>query len=154
MLLFSHFGHKKWYFRAQILVTATLGVIYGWAGQKTSPETGTKWLKSPPLTGPHQQTATGSRVPPVPLRGTSGGSYQRCSPSTKKAGQSTCFFLCSRRESNPYGHCCPQDFKSCVSTYSTTRASSCREVQNYALFLNYQKLKLVSLCTNLNLKLI
>ena len=30
--------------------------------------------------------------------------------------------VCSRRESNPYGHFCPQDFKSCVSTYSTTRA--------------------------------
>ena len=29
---------------------------------------------------------------------------------------------CSGRESNPYGHFCPQDFKSCVSTYSTTRA--------------------------------
>lgn len=32
--------------------------------------------------------------------------------------------LCSERESNPYGHHCPQDFKSCVSTYSTIRASS------------------------------
>ena len=30
--------------------------------------------------------------------------------------------MCSGRESNPYGHFCPQDFKSCVSTYSTTRA--------------------------------
>ena len=32
------------------------------------------------------------------------------------------FCPCSGRESNPYGHFCPQDFKSCVSTYSTTRA--------------------------------
>ena len=32
------------------------------------------------------------------------------------------FQLCSERESNPYGHFCPQDFKSCVSTYSTIRA--------------------------------
>ena len=31
-------------------------------------------------------------------------------------------FMCSGRESNPYGHCCPRDFKSRVSTYSTTRA--------------------------------
>ena len=30
--------------------------------------------------------------------------------------------LCSERESNPYGHFCPQDFKSGVSTYSTIRA--------------------------------
>ena len=29
---------------------------------------------------------------------------------------------CSGRESNPYGHFCPRDFKSRVSTYSTTRA--------------------------------
>ena len=35
-------------------------------------------------------------------------------------------FMYSGRESNPYGHFCPQDFKSCVSTYSTTRASFCR----------------------------
>ena len=26
-----------------------------------------------------------------------------------------------RRESNPYGRFCPQDFKSCVSTSSTTK---------------------------------
>ena len=32
-------------------------------------------------------------------------------------------YWCSGRESNPYGHYCPQDFKSCVSTYSTTRAA-------------------------------
>ena len=30
--------------------------------------------------------------------------------------------MCSGRESNPYGHFCPRDFKSRVSTYSTTRA--------------------------------
>ena len=29
---------------------------------------------------------------------------------------------CLGRESNPYGHCCPRDFKSRVSTYSTTKA--------------------------------
>src|SRR5690606_36069593 len=32
------------------------------------------------------------------------------------------FFKYSRRELNPHGHFCPQDFKSCVSTNSTTRA--------------------------------
>ena len=32
--------------------------------------------------------------------------------------------LCLRRESNPHGRCGPQDFKSCVSTSSTTKASS------------------------------
>ena len=31
-------------------------------------------------------------------------------------------FKCFGRESNPYGHCCPRDFKSRVSTYSTTKA--------------------------------
>ena len=31
-------------------------------------------------------------------------------------------FMCFGRESNPYGHCCPRDFKSRVSTYSTTKA--------------------------------
>ena len=30
--------------------------------------------------------------------------------------------MCPRRELNPHGHCWPQDFKSCVSTSSTTRA--------------------------------
>ena len=30
----------------------------------------------------------------------------------------------SERESNPYGHCWPQDFKSGVSTYSTIRATA------------------------------
>ena len=51
-------------------------------------------------------------------------------PGTKEAGhkknvhKENCARrrVCSRRESNPYGHFCPQDFKSCVSTYSTTRA--------------------------------
>jgi hypothetical protein len=28
------------------------------------------------------------------------------------------------RELNPHEHCCPQDFKSCVSTSSTTRVNS------------------------------
>ena len=31
---------------------------------------------------------------------------------------------CPGRESNPHLHCCKQDFKSCVSTSSTTRAVS------------------------------
>ena len=31
-------------------------------------------------------------------------------------------FVCFGRDSNPYGHCCPRDFKSRVSTYSTTKA--------------------------------
>ena len=30
--------------------------------------------------------------------------------------------MCLGRESNPYGHCWPRDFKSRVSTYSTTKA--------------------------------
>ncbi len=30
--------------------------------------------------------------------------------------------LYPKPESNRHGHCCPQDFKSCVSTYSTIRA--------------------------------
>jgi hypothetical protein len=30
---------------------------------------------------------------------------------------------CPRRELNPHPHCCRQDFKSCVSTSSTTRAN-------------------------------
>ena len=44
-----------------------------------------------------------------------------------------CFwsFSCSGRESNPYGHFCPQDFKSCVSTYSTTRAEKVRKCKNF-----------------------
>ena len=33
-----------------------------------------------------------------------------------------CGFSYSERESNPYGHFCPRDFKSRVSTYSTIRA--------------------------------
>ena len=32
------------------------------------------------------------------------------------------FSECPRRELNPYRHYCPQDFKSCVSTSSTTGA--------------------------------
>ena len=41
------------------------------------------------------------------------------------------FHWCSGRESNPYGHFCPQDFKSCVSTYSTTRAEKVRKCKNF-----------------------
>ncbi len=33
---------------------------------------------------------------------------------------------CFGRESNPYGHFCPRDFKSRVSTNSTTKAASRR----------------------------
>ena len=33
------------------------------------------------------------------------------------------FTMCPRRELNPHGRCWPQDFKSCVSTNSTTRAA-------------------------------
>ncbi len=32
-------------------------------------------------------------------------------------------FQCFGRESNPYGHFWPRDFKSRVSTYSTTKAN-------------------------------
>jgi hypothetical protein len=32
--------------------------------------------------------------------------------------------LCPGTDLNRYGHCWPQDFKSCVSTNSTTRAAS------------------------------
>ena len=38
--------------------------------------------------------------------------------------------LCLRRESNPHGRCGPQDFKSCVSTSSTTKASVNRLKKN------------------------
>jgi hypothetical protein len=33
------------------------------------------------------------------------------------------FLLCPGTELNRYGHCWPQDFKSCVSTKSTTGAA-------------------------------
>ena len=33
------------------------------------------------------------------------------------------FFLYSGWELNPHSHCCEQDFKSCVSTSSTTRVN-------------------------------
>ena len=39
--------------------------------------------------------------------------------------------LCFGRESNPYGHCCPQDFKSCVSTNSTTKAKWLQKYLNF-----------------------
>ena len=35
--------------------------------------------------------------------------------------------LCPGRESNPYGHCWPRDFKSRVSTFSTTWAWLCKD---------------------------
>ena len=46
------------------------------------------------------------------------------SPKTKKALKATAnkaFKAYPGWELNPHGHCCPQDFKSCVSTSSTTR---------------------------------
>ncbi len=39
--------------------------------------------------------------------------------------------LYSERESNPHGHCWPQDFKSGVSTYSTIRATDTRHKSIY-----------------------
>ena len=35
--------------------------------------------------------------------------------------------MCLGRESNPYGHFWPRDFKSRVSTYSTTKANGCKD---------------------------
>ena len=42
-------------------------------------------------------------------------------PKTRKASE-WMLSVCPGRESNPYGHCWPRDFKSRVSTYSTTWA--------------------------------
>lgn len=44
-------------------------------------------------------------------------------PENKKVAQYLNDFLCPRRESNPYSRCGEQDFKSCVSTSSTTSAN-------------------------------
>ena len=41
--------------------------------------------------------------------------------------------MCFGRESNPYGHCCPRDFKSRVSTYSTTKAIQVQRYKNFAI---------------------
>ena len=41
--------------------------------------------------------------------------------------------MCFGRESNPYGHCCPRDFKSRVSTYSTTKAIRVQRYTNFAI---------------------
>ena len=38
-------------------------------------------------------------------------------------------FGCPRPDLNRHGHCCPQDFKSCVSTNFTTRASFRLKIQ-------------------------
>ena len=38
-------------------------------------------------------------------------------------------FLCSGRGSNPYGHFCPRDFKSLLSTNSNTRASGDKDIK-------------------------
>ncbi len=43
----------------------------------------------------------------------------------KKRGVNAPLFLYSEPGSNRYGHYCPQDFKSGVSTYSTIRATAC-----------------------------
>ena len=47
------------------------------------------------------------------------------SPATKRYRA----FLYPGRDLNPHGHHCPQDFKSCVSTDSTTRAIRWAKVQ-------------------------
>ena len=39
--------------------------------------------------------------------------------------------LCLGRESNPYGHCWPRDFKSRVSTYSTTKANGSAKIIHF-----------------------
>ena len=44
--------------------------------------------------------------------------------------------VCPRRELNPHGHCWPQDFKSCVSTSSTTRAGG---ISNFEISTPYNK---------------
>ena len=43
--------------------------------------------------------------------------------------------MCFGRESNPYGHCCPRDFKSRVSTYSTTKAVTGAKIVKIWIFL-------------------
>ena len=44
-------------------------------------------------------------------------------PQNKKKEKPQFLFPYSKPESNRHGHCCPQDFKSGVSTYSTIRAT-------------------------------
>ncbi len=41
-----------------------------------------------------------------------------------------CRFLCLGRGSNPYGHYCPKDFKSFLSTNSNTKAKTERKYKN------------------------
>ncbi len=49
-------------------------------------------------------------------------------------------FLCLGRESNPYGHFWPRDFKSRVSTYSTTKANrTAKIVKNRDFVLRWKK---------------
>ena len=45
--------------------------------------------------------------------------------------------LYPRRESNPYGHYCPQDFKSCASTCSATRVSitECKKKSKHSVWI-------------------
>ncbi len=44
-------------------------------------------------------------------------------------------FQCFGRESNPYGHFWPRDFKSRVSTYSTTKAN---RIAKIVIFCEYE----------------
>ena len=55
----------------------------------------------------------------------------------------TLFPMCLGRDLNPYRHCCPQDFKSCVSTNSTTKALSAFAMQsaNIVNFFIYRSKK-------------
>ena len=46
--------------------------------------------------------------------------------------------MCLGRESNPYGHCWPRDFKSRVSTYSTTKANRIANIVKFLVFYQNQ----------------
>jgi hypothetical protein len=50
-------------------------------------------------------------------------------PIKKPCNKTLQSFLYPGRDLNPHGHHCPQDFKSCVSTDSTTRAIWLAKVQ-------------------------
>ena len=52
--------------------------------------------------------------------------FSRCSKQKKQHFCATFSHLYSRWDLNPYGHYCPLDFKSSVSTNSTTRAAYCK----------------------------
>ena len=58
--------------------------------------------------------------------------------TTKKRGEKP-LFVYSEPGSNRYGHFCPQDFKSGVSTYSTIRATqSLKTLQMYNFYFILQ----------------